>query len=167
MDYNRPEIEIPKTPFEKLLELISVLIIFVTFIYIMYVWKDLPENMPMHFNAFGEPDAWGPKASIFMLPVMSTFLFVLLFLLAKIPSTHNFPIKVTEQNAKQLYELSKKMLVIMNFEIVCFFSFATWSTVQVAFGKAGLGSWFLPALIIVLFGTMLYMVIKIVRLRNK
>jgi uncharacterized membrane protein len=38
------------------------------------VYPELPERMPLHLNAAGEPDRWGPKSiqSLLLLPCIAT-----------------------------------------------------------------------------------------------
>jgi uncharacterized membrane protein len=62
--------------------LIVLLLVFIPFGYAFYLWPDLPESIPTHFDINGKPDAWGKKESIFILPVvmggMSLFVYLLL-----------------------------------------------------------------------------------------
>ena len=39
----------------------------------------LPERIPIHFGVTGEPDAWGPRETIWLLPLMGLASFTLLF----------------------------------------------------------------------------------------
>ena len=68
--------------------LIVILFILVPFGYAWYVWPNLPPTIPTHFGINGEPDAWGKKDSIFMLPMimggMSLFVYLLLSNIRKI-----------------------------------------------------------------------------------
>lgn len=50
----------------------------VTFVYLIlwaytfYIYPELPETIPTHFGISLKPDAWGPKSSIFILPLIAT-----------------------------------------------------------------------------------------------
>jgi uncharacterized membrane protein len=46
-------------------------------------YASLPPSIPIHFNAKGVADNWGPKASIWMLPILATILFGLFSLLRR------------------------------------------------------------------------------------
>lgn len=50
-------------------------------IYLMYVWKSLPEKVPLHWNYKGEIDNWGDKSSLIYLVLLLPILTYVLFLL--------------------------------------------------------------------------------------
>jgi uncharacterized membrane protein len=58
------------------------------FVYAAYLYPELANKIPTHFNASGEPDAWGSRNSIFMMPIImgasSLFVYVLLANIEKI-----------------------------------------------------------------------------------
>ena len=47
-------------------------------VYVFVVWKRLPERIPSHYNAMGQPDAYGPRSGILFLPTVAWFLFILI-----------------------------------------------------------------------------------------
>ncbi len=47
------------------------------FMYLSLVYPRLPEIIPLHFNAFGQPDFIGYRADIFRLPAFGLFLLLL------------------------------------------------------------------------------------------
>lgn len=51
----------------------------------LVVWGDLPERMPVHWNAAGEVDRWGGRAEgAFILPGTTLFMWLLLWALPEI-----------------------------------------------------------------------------------
>ena len=66
-------------------ELPIIGIVLLPFIYLAYIWNNLPEQVPMHWNLKGEIDDWGSKYSLigmtFLLPVLT---YVLLMVVPKI-----------------------------------------------------------------------------------
>ena len=66
-------------------ELPIIGIVLLPFIYLAYIWNNLPEQVPMHWNLKGEIDDWGSKYSliglVFLLPV---FTYVLMLVVPKI-----------------------------------------------------------------------------------
>jgi immunity protein, SdpI family len=62
-------------------EIIFWVIIIIPAIYLAYVWNALPERVPIHFDAKGEPNGWGSRASEFILIGINvlTYLFLLFF----------------------------------------------------------------------------------------
>jgi len=66
-------------------ELPIIGIVLLPFIYLGYIWNNLPEKVPMHWNLKGEIDDWGSKYSliglVFLLPVLT---YVLMLVVPKI-----------------------------------------------------------------------------------
>ncbi|WP_042458997.1 DUF1648 domain-containing protein [Neobacillus dielmonensis] len=60
--------KLQKTLLEKGLDLVSVILILVTFIYIFVYWSSLPNQIPMRFDSDGVVSQWGRKKSIKGLP---------------------------------------------------------------------------------------------------
>ena len=56
-------------------------LILLPFVYLAYIWNQLPEKVPMHWNIEGEIDRYGTKTElllvIFMLPVLIYGLFLI------------------------------------------------------------------------------------------
>ncbi len=55
-------------------ELPYLIIVAIPFVYLAFIWKDLPEKVPMHWNINGEIDRFGSKIELipvlFMMPVL-------------------------------------------------------------------------------------------------
>ena len=60
-----------------------LVIVFVSlpFLYAAYLYPDLAEQIPTHFNASGKADAWGSKNSIFITPIIMGASSLLVYLL--------------------------------------------------------------------------------------
>jgi uncharacterized membrane protein len=76
---------------EKLKKELPIIgIVLLPFIYLAYIWNNLPEQVPMHWNLKGEIDDWGSKYSliglVFLLPVLT---YVLMLFLPKIDPKKN------------------------------------------------------------------------------
>lgn len=67
----------------NLSKIITVLaLIIIPFVYAAYLYPNLPDTIPTHFNMYGEADGWGSRESIYLLPIIlggvSLFVFLLL-----------------------------------------------------------------------------------------
>lgn len=62
-------------------ELPIVLVVLLPFVYLIYLWNDLPEKVPVHWNANGEIDRWGDKAELLIIPFLLPLLTYLIFLM--------------------------------------------------------------------------------------
>ncbi len=61
-------------------ELPLIGIVLLPFIYLAYVWKSLPEKVPMHYTIDGEIDRYGDKTELIMIPFLLPFLIYIIFL---------------------------------------------------------------------------------------
>lgn len=65
-------------------ELPIILVVLLPFFYLAYLWKDLPEKVPVHWNGSGEIDRWGDKVELLIIPFLLPLLTYLIFLLVPI-----------------------------------------------------------------------------------
>lgn len=155
MRAKRPIIKLPLRKEEVILELLSLASIIGMILIIVQFWADLPQKIPTHFGAAGQADGWGNKNSIFQLPVIAVFLYLLLTIINQFPHIFNYPWKITEENARIQYQIARTSNTIIKTEILLVFTYLQWSTVQVALGKSsGLGILFLPLFLLIVFGTL-------------
>ncbi|MDP4172097.1 MAG: DUF1648 domain-containing protein [Bacillota bacterium] len=153
------------TTVEKVIKVLSGLLIAILFLYIYLMWSKLPEKVPTHFNAAGQVDGWDGKSSIWMVPIIGLVLFVMLSILERFPHIFNYPFMVTKENAPKLYLEARRLLVILNLEIILFFALVSWGIVQAAFGHDSLSIWFIPVFLIVIFGTLGIVIYRLFRVR--
>ncbi len=161
----RPKVSVDHTQLEMVLNAASITLLFITFFYLFSIWNDLPGKIPVHFNFAGKADRWGGKGSIFIMPIIATLLFALLRVLSRFPQVYNYPVKITEENAQRLYLEARRLIVLLNFEIVLFFSISSLETVQTAFHQPSLGAWYVPLLLITVLGTLVISIIRMVRMK--
>lgn len=164
---NKPVLKLPKTLSEKILDSLSILFLLGIYAFIIVNWSEIPDRVPTHFNFAGEPDGWGGKGSVLILPIIATFLFKTMFILGKFPHIHNYPVEVTPENAEGIYRISRKMLIVMNFLMTFFLSIGAFEMVNVAQGKEGLGMWYMIGFFVSIFGTMGYYMYRMFKLRIK
>ncbi len=76
----------------KKIDWIILILILFTFIVGIYLYPQLPEQMPMHWNIKGEVDSYGDKLfGTFLLPTLNLFLFAMFIILPKIdPRKENY-----------------------------------------------------------------------------
>lgn len=142
---NRPKIEIKLTQTDKVIEAIGYLILVVFWINSIVSFPSLPENIPIHFNGLGEVDNYGPKTSIFLLPIIGTLLFIILTFLNKNPENFNYNVEITEENAEKYYKISTRLIRYLKLIVLLIFLLIDYETIQTSKGNSeGLGIWFLP-----------------------
>ncbi|MGK0413309.1 MAG: putative membrane protein [Polaribacter sp.] len=61
-------------------ELPLITIVLLPFIYLAYIWNQLPEKVPMHWNIKGEIDRYGEKMELIIIPILLPLLVYIIFL---------------------------------------------------------------------------------------
>ena len=150
-----------KHPLDKLMNRLSLLVLLGTAVFLVLYWKDIPQKVPMHFNAAGQIDRWGSKAELLILPVIAWLLYLLMTVVEQFPGAWNTGVKVTEENRERVYALLGHMLSTLKFLIMVMFA---WITLWCALAKP-LPVWFLPVVLAAVFGDMLYWLVRLFRAR--
>lgn len=153
----RPKIDLKLTNTDQVIELIGYLILIAFWITIIVSYNYLPEKIPIHYNGLGEVDNYSKKTSIFLLPIIGTFLFIILTLICKNPESFNYTVKITEHNAARQYKNSINMMRIMKIIVIIMFFIIDVKTIKTSMGKSeGLGIWFLPMTLGIVFIPIFY-----------
>ncbi len=161
METERPKITLIPTNADKLVELLGWLILLALCTLTINHYSALPDTIPTHFNAAGEADGFGSKVSIIALPVIASVLFIGLTLLNRYPHSFNYPTAITQDNALRQYTLATRMLRYLKLVLLLVFGGIEFMTIQNATGKAaGLGVWFLPLTLVLVFLPLIYFVVN-------
>ena len=161
MEEERPKIKLIPTTADNLVDLLGWIMLLSIWALTTTHYSTLPDTIPTHFNAAGEADGFGSKASIIGLPVIATLLFIGLTVLNRYPHSFNYPTAITQDNALRLYTLATRMLRYLKLVLVLVFGGIEFMTIQHATGKgAGLGVWFLPLTLVLVFLPLVYFVVK-------
>lgn len=162
--WHRPKLTIKKSKSEWVWDIIGYSFYIGSIIFLVYVWGDLPEKVPGHYNAQGEVDRWGPKGELIILPAIATFLLILLSVFEKFPETHNYPSRMNESNIEQFYLLSRKLLNQLKNICLIIFAVILYESVSIALGwGSGFGIWLLPMIIL---GTIVPIIIGFLKQRK-
>ncbi len=149
----RPRIRIKKTQVDYAIEIVGILGLILLISLPLFYFDKLPETIPRHFGANGEPDGFSGRGIIWTLPIIGIIMYIGLFWLNKYPHIFNYPQQVTRENAERLYAIGTRMIRTLNAIITCVFAYITYSTIQTALeNQNGLGTWFLPVFMILIFG---------------
>ena len=137
---------------------VALLFEFLAFLLVIYIWgfvilnfSDLPAKIPIHFGASGQPNGFGPRETIWSLPVLSSGIFFLLLYLSRNPTSRflNLPQKV-KASPKHTRFIVQSMNVIIQAMVAAIVH----GSVLTALGSAaGLNTTFMMTLIGVLFVT--------------
>lgn len=157
----RPKIKLELTAADKTLEIIGWLLIISVWGLTITNYENLPDTIPTHYSEAGKADGFGGKATILTLPLIATVLFVGLKILNKFPHIFNYPTNITQDNALRQYTNATRMIRYLKLIIVVIFGLIAFKTIQNANGEAiGLGIWFLPLTLGLIFIPLTYFVVK-------
>lgn len=78
-------------------ELPVLAIVLLPFIYLAFIWNDLPDILPMHWNIKGEVDRFGSKNELLLLPFLLPVLTYLIFFIGPLVDPKN---KLSEMGSK-------------------------------------------------------------------
>lgn len=105
------------------------------------VYSELPERIPVHFDASGTPDGWGSKITVWFIPIVSVVISVALILLPGLaPKSINYPVAITAANVDRQYKLVVLFMTVLSFMVTFLMMYATWT--MVAGAQAGVDGGF-------------------------
>jgi len=127
------------------LEAIAILGVLFGIILILQAWSSLPATIPIHFDAVGNPDGYGSKGMIWLLPAISVVMIPAMLFLRMFPWLSNVPIEITEENALHQYSLINRLLSLLACFVSLLFLTLVYDTISIAGGGSSLLGWiFMP-----------------------
>ncbi|MDQ0483835.1 DUF1648 domain-containing protein [Guptibacillus hwajinpoensis] len=163
---NRPKVITEKTIVQKIFDVASLLFLLSSFGYVLVNWSILPEQVPFHFNAVGDPNNWGPKSMLIVLPFIGTVLWIGLSILERYPHVYNYIVKITEANAAFQYRNAVALIHFLKNTIAILFAFLTRECFLIGRGEQeALSTGLMPLFLILLFGAVVLYIIQSIRWR--
>jgi uncharacterized membrane protein len=107
-----------------------------------WYWSGLPARVPMHFNVQGKVDSWGPKWTVWLVPVVGVVMAVPLTVLSLFPHTFNYPGAITPENAERQYRLAKLLLATVKLSLAIVFCTLELIVCRAASAQSTPGVWF-------------------------
>ena len=145
---NRPKIKVPFQSIDIVFECISITLIVLMWLYLLTEYPNLPDTVASHFNANGEPNDYGSKTFILILPAVATLMYLVFFNVNRYPHLHNYFINITEENALKNYRFSTRIVRIAGMLTLILLAYITFQIVNGAKQETfSLGNWFLPVVI--------------------
>ena len=162
----KPKINPPLRTVDIIIEALAAICLIYMIVQIIISYPSLAQSIPTHFGAGGNPDAWGDKSSLLIIPVVTIFLYVGLTVLNKYPHVFNYPVPITAQNATRQYQYAKSLLSTIKFTTSGLFLYIQLQTVYVAKQiQSGIGTYFL---VIIVIGSFIPIIIYfIIAAKNK
>lgn len=151
--------EIKHNKLNIIAEIFCMFLLIVTTLYTIYMYIQLPEKIPIHYNAAGVIDRYGNKLEIFILLIVTWVMYIGLSLVTRVPQFWNTGVSVTAENKDRVYRILKNMLKIIKMEIIVIFCYLIYNTTTLY----NLPKWFVPVFLVLLFSTMLISFIVLIK----
>lgn len=160
----RPKINIKYETIDYIIESLGIIALVCLVTAPIYFYNSLPDNIPIHYNIHGQPDAYESKQTIWILPLIGLFLYIGMTLLNKIPHLFNYPTKVTSENAERLYRIGTRTVILLKVISTLIFAYLNFKTISIGLSHStDLGFLFTPAIIFIIIvfpGFMIYKMTK-------
>ena len=151
--------EIKHNKLDTIAEVFCMILLIVTTLYTIYMYIQLPEKIPIHYNAAGVIDRYGNKLEIFILLIVTWVMYIGLSLVTRVPQFWNTGVSVTAENKDRVYRILKNMLKIIKMEIIVIFCYLIYNATTLY----NLPKWFVPVFLVLLFSTMLISFIVLIK----
>jgi len=163
---SRPKIKIQPTKTNWVLDIVGLIGVIFTVVVVITSYNDLPDTISTHYNVSGQPDGYGGKSILFVLPAVAIVTYLIMTIGVRFPYTFNYPFEITEENAERQYKNMTLMIRTLKTFIVMIFGYLTYATIQNGLGKMqGLGTWFAPVALLAVLGTVGYFLYKAFQFR--
>ncbi|MDE3187148.1 MAG: DUF1648 domain-containing protein [Acidobacteriota bacterium] len=124
----------------------------------------LPDRIPTHFDAAGNANGWGSPAAMILLPIVAIGLYFAMSVTALFPGAFHYPVRATRMSLPRLQDITLDMMSWLKAELSGFFAILQWAIIRAA--RSGQGSLFallVPALLVVVFSTIGWHFVAILR----
>ncbi len=119
---------------DRLLEILGVAGMLLLVALPAFFFNKLPDSIPVHFNITGEPDSYGSRNTIWMLPAIGFFLFLTIVFIPKILINYGNT-DFNETVKKNIFIKAVRMLRIVNMLTVFMFSSIVYYTILLSLEK--------------------------------
>lgn len=151
---SRPRLKIPYDVGDRIMEVLSAIALILLITVTAFYYSELPQRVPIHYDARGVADGYGNKSTLLLLPLIGVLIYVGLTILSRFPHIFNYPVKITTQNAQRQYSLALKLLNLLKLTMVVLFTVISYSSIMTSMGNyTGFGAWFIPASLFIIFGS--------------
>lgn len=161
---DRPRVRPERTLLDQVFITVAIALMVGGFILVVVSWASLPARIPIHWNAAGEVDGWGPRGVIWLLPAIGLLLVGGLLAVMRVPWLANVPVTITERNAAAQYGLIVRLLAVLSAGVASIFFILVVETIQTARGGGDLlGPWMLPVFLAPTIGALIWYLVAAIR----
>ena len=154
-----------RTTLDWLLEFISMAVLAAIFVNLAAHWPELPSRAPHHYGFRGNPNRWGSKNWMLVLPAIAAGTYILLTAASRYPGLIHLPDSVDRETPEAQQTLLSLSLVLKLTSLLTL-GYINWAGINIALGRAqGLGPIFLPIVLLGTLGPIIFYTKKLQRYR--
>lgn len=101
----------------RVLRWVSWIVTMISSALLMTSYPQMPQEVPVHFNAMGQPDEYGNKIAVLGLACGIILVQLVIYWASKKPQVMDYPAKVTDENAQRLYREGERFFVCLGLSI--------------------------------------------------
>lgn len=137
---SQPKLDIKKSTLDYSLEFITFALVIGCIIYVAYHYGNLPDNVPGHMNLAGKVNRYDAKETVWILPILNTFLVFGIYYLNKFPHIFNYNIKINKDNAEKQYKAATTVMRIVNLLMAVLFFTITYQIINISLSESSQAS---------------------------
>jgi uncharacterized membrane protein len=125
-------------------------------------YSRLPERIATHFNAEGVANGFGARSTLWVLVGIAVLLYLILSFVGSLQGVVSVRRPLAPEREKVVLAESMAMVGWIKAEVCWMFAYLCLAMVRNGMGlQVGLGAWFLPVTLVVVFGTCAFYLVKI------
>ena len=127
-------------------------------------YSRLPERIATHFNGAGAANGLGARSTLWLLVGIAFLLYAALSAISFLPRVVNLKRPLAPEREKVVLAESMAMVGWIKAEVCWMFAYLCLAMVRNGMGlQVGLGWWFLPVTLVVVFGTCAFYMMRVFR----
>lgn len=142
-------------------DIICLTLLIGVIIFLFVAWGSFPDKVPGHYNAAGEIDRMGSKYELLITPIVGWLMYLGISAIERFPQVWNTGVTVTEKNKERVYRVIRNMMSTLKIIMVLVFVSLTINSSL----STPLPVWFTPAYIILIFGTLILFIIRLIQVK--
>lgn len=133
-------------------------------LFVLWYYPGLPDQVPSHFNVFGDADDWSGKGWVLILLGMSAIIHLCLIWISRHAKSFNVPVERTAENEDALNIWGKQLVLNSNVMAQALFAYIQMGIIFTALGYwNGLG----PELLVLVLVMTGYIMVSVLRKMGK
>jgi uncharacterized membrane protein len=157
--YTNGGIRMKQKKYNIFVDIICLILLIGVMIYLLLTWRSIPDRIPGHYNAAGEINRMGGKGELFATPIIGLLMYIGMTVIERFPQVWNTGVTVTKDNKERVYQVIRNMMSTLKLIVVVIFTYLPINSSH----ATPLPVWFTPAYVILLFGTLIFFIIKLVK----